>query len=161
MNDFTIREVNENDKKWIIQLMEDEWASTRIITRGIVHNTENLPGLIAIQNKKRIGLLIYNVKDYDCEIISLNSLIKGVGIGSALIQKMIEISIKGDCKRIWVITTNDNTEALRFYQMRGFKIKAFYIDAIKKSRQLKPELPLLGIDGIEIRDEIELEKELK
>lgn len=161
MNDFTIREVNQNDKKWIIQLMEDEWTSTRIVSRGTVHNAENLPGLIAIQNKKRVGLLTYNIKDYECEIISLNSIKKRVGIGSALIQRMIEIAIKRSCKRIWVITTNDNTEALRFYQMRGFKIKALYIDAIKKSRQLKPELPLLGIDGIEIRDEIELEKELK
>jgi ribosomal protein S18 acetylase RimI-like enzyme len=161
MNDFSIREVKENDKKWIIQLMEDQWASTLIISRGIVHNTENLPGLIAIQNKKRVGLLTYNVKDYDCEIVSLNSIKKRVGIGSALIQRMIEIAIKRGCKRIWVITTNDNTEALRFYQMRGFKIKAVYFDAIKKSRELKPELPLLGIDDIEIKDEIELEKELQ
>lgn len=160
MSDFTIREVNENDKKWIIQLIEDEWASTRIVTRGIVHNTENLLGLIAIKNKKRVGLLTYNIKGNDCEIISLNSLIKGVGIGSMLIQKMTEIATNIGCKRIWVITTNDNSEALRFYQIRGFKIKAIYIDSIKKSRELKPELPLLGMDDIEIRDEIELEKEL-
>ncbi|MFX1358451.1 MAG: GNAT family N-acetyltransferase [Promethearchaeota archaeon] len=161
MKDLTILEVNENDKKWIIQLMEDQWASTRVITRGNVHNTEELPGLIAVQNNMRLGLLIYNIKDFDCEIVSLNSLVKRKGIGSALIQRVIKIATKRSCKRIWVITTNDNTEALRFYQMRGFKIKAVYIDAVKKSRQLKPELPLLGIDNIEIRDEIELEKELK
>ncbi|MFX1558389.1 MAG: GNAT family N-acetyltransferase, partial [Promethearchaeota archaeon] len=98
MKDLTILEVNENDKKWIIQLMEDQWASTRVITRGNVHNTEELPGLIAVQNNMRLGLLIYNIKDFDCEIVSLNSLVKRKGIGSALIQRVIKIATKRSCK---------------------------------------------------------------
>ncbi|MFX0059592.1 MAG: GNAT family N-acetyltransferase [Candidatus Hodarchaeota archaeon] len=160
MNNLVVRKAIENDRNWVIQLIKDEWASTRIITRDIVHNIENLPGLIAVQDNERLGLLIYNIKNKECEIITLNSIIEGVGIGTALIYKLEEIATKKDCTRIWVITTNDNTDALRFYQMKGFKIKKIYIDAIKKSRELKPELPLLGMNYIEIRDEIELEKNL-
>jgi len=58
---------------------------------------------------------------------------------------------------MFLITTNDNTHALRFYQNRNFVIAAIHINAIEKSRQLKPEIPLTGADGIPIRDEIELE----
>jgi GNAT superfamily N-acetyltransferase len=161
MNNFSIREVNENDKKWIKQFIEHEWASNRIITRGIVHYPERLPGLIAIKNKNPVGLLTYNIKDNECEIVSLNSLKEGLGIGSALIERLMKIANKQGCKRLWIITTNDNTEALRFYQIKGFKIKAIYIDEIKKSRLLKPEIPLRGLYDIEIRDEIELEKEIQ
>jgi hypothetical protein len=47
--------------------------------------------------------------------------------------------------------------ALRFYQKKGFVLVALYPNAIEESRRLKPEIPLLGNDGIPIRDEIEFE----
>jgi hypothetical protein len=56
-----------------------------------------------------------------------------------------------------LITTNDNTAALRFWQKRGFKLLRVHRNAVEKSRKLKPEIPLTGNDGIPIRDEIELE----
>ncbi|HEX7715028.1 MAG TPA: GNAT family N-acetyltransferase, partial [Bacillota bacterium] len=65
------------------------------------------------------------------------------------------------CQRLWLITTNDNLAAIRFYQLRGFVLVALHRDAIAQSRKLKPEIPLRGIDGIPIRDEIELEVVLK
>jgi ribosomal protein S18 acetylase RimI-like enzyme len=61
------------------------------------------------------------------------------------------------CHRLWLITTNDNTHALRFYQRRGFRIVAIHVGAIDESRRLKPEISAVGLDGIPIRDEIELE----
>ena len=64
-------------------------------------------------------------------------------------------------RRVWLITTNDNTPAVRFYQKKGFSLVAVYRNAIEASRKLKPEIPLKGIDGIPIRDEIELELLLK
>jgi hypothetical protein len=54
-------------------------------------------------------------------------------------------------------TTNDNLNALRFYQKRGFVLVSVHRNAVIKSRQLKPEIPLTGNDGIPLRDEIELE----
>ncbi len=47
--------------------------------------------------------------------------------------------------------------ALRFYQKRGFVLVAIHRDALDISRKLKPEIPLIGNDGIPLRDEIELE----
>ncbi len=65
------------------------------------------------------------------------------------------------CKRICLITTNDNLDALCFWQKIGFSIKAIYRDAVVRARCLKSEIPLIGNHGIPIRDEIELELKIK
>ena len=111
------------------------------------------------QNRKA-GLALYRVDGKECEIMSMNSLVEGIGIGSALVDAVKDAAVKAECKRLWLITTNDNTKALRFWQKRGFKLAAVYPGAIEKSRLIKPEIPLTGNDGIPIRDEIELERVL-
>ena len=62
--------------------------------------------------------------------------------------------------KLWVITTNDNLDALRFYQKRGYTITKVHTDALKGWRKQKPEIPETGFYDIPIRDEIELEKDL-
>ena len=85
------------------------------------------------------------------------SFVEKIGIGATLINKVKGITKSQGCKRIWLITTNDNTHAIRFYQKRGLVLAALYKNAIEESRKLKPEIPFEGFDGIPIRDEIELE----
>ncbi|GHV90801.1 hypothetical protein AGMMS50268_13040 [Spirochaetia bacterium] len=82
---------------------------------------------------------------------------KNKGIGTELIKKIKEISINKNCKRIWVVTSNDNIDALRFYQKCGFIMANIYINSFDKLRKIKPEIPLIGNYNIPIRDEIELE----
>ena len=65
------------------------------------------------------------------------------------------------CTRLWLITTNDNVDALRFYQRRGFRLAKLHPGAVDDSRaRLKPGIPKLGDHGIPLRDELELELEL-
>ncbi|MGI6669783.1 MAG: GNAT family N-acetyltransferase [Acetivibrionales bacterium] len=92
---------------------------------------------------------------------SLNSFEENRGIGTALIKGVIDVARKNDCKRVWLITTNDNIEAIRFYQKKGFELKAVHINAIELSRKLKPSLPLIGMHGIPIKHEFEFEIMLK
>jgi ribosomal protein S18 acetylase RimI-like enzyme len=84
-------------------------------------------------------------------------LVRGTGVGTALLDAVKNAAGWAGCKRLWLVTTNDNTHALRFYQKRGFHIAAVHRNALLRSRELKPEIPLAGMDGIPIRDEIELE----
>ena len=88
----------------------------------------------------------------------MNAIEKGKGIGSALLDKIEKMAEKKKCKRIWLITTNDNIDAIRFYQRRGFEIAFVHRYAIEESRKIKPQLPFVGKYGIPIRDEIEMEK---
>ena len=74
-----------------------------------------------------------------------------------LLEAAVNAARSSGCYRAWLITTNDNTPALRFYQKKGFRIAALHKDALEVSRKLKPEIPQHGVDGIAILDEIELE----
>ncbi len=156
-----VRVLNENDKIWLKKVIEDEWASLKIVTKGKIHSVDRLPGFVALQENEKIGVLTFRIEEDECEIITLNSVIENIGVGKALLKEVEEFSIKNGSKRLWVITTNDNTNALRFYQKKGFKISTIYCNALKELRKLKPKIPLVGLFGIEIRDEIELEKKLK
>lgn len=137
--------------------MEEWWAGPRMVTRGRIHQADELPGFIALQEGKPAGLITYDIVGDQCEIVTMNSIIEGAGIGSALINTVKEVAAKAGCKRLWLITTNDNTAALRYYQKRDFLLVAVHRNALEHSRQLKPEIPVIGNDGIPLRDEIELE----
>jgi GNAT superfamily N-acetyltransferase len=156
-----VRSLNKNDLVRIINFIREEWGSDKVVTRGKIYQIKELPGFIALKKEKIMGLLTYNIYNNECEIITLNSTKKKVGIGSFLLEKVEELALSIKCNRLWVITTNDNTDALCFYQKKGFRIFKVHIDSIKDLRRLKPEIPFIGLNNIEIRDEIELEKKLK
>ncbi len=58
------------------------------------------------------------------------------------------------CRRLWLITPNDNIFAQKFYEKRGYSVAAVHKDAIRLSRKLKPGIPLIGFGGTPIEDEI-------
>jgi ribosomal protein S18 acetylase RimI-like enzyme len=152
-----ITEYSDAHRTWARKLLKEQWGSLNSVTRGNVYRADLLPGYVALVNGEPSGLLTYNIREDQCEIVTLNSLKEGVGIGTMLIQAALEAAQQAGCTRLWLITTNDNLPAVRFYQKRGFELVAVHRGAIAESRRLKPEIPRVGLDGIPIRDEIELE----
>lgn len=129
-----------------------------MVSRGKVHCVSELNALIARIGEERVGAATYDINGPSCELISIDALRPGLGIGTSLLQAVEGEARAAGCSRLWLITTNDNTDALRFYQRLGFVLCRLHADAITKSRRLKPSIPLIGRNGISIRDEIELEK---
>lgn len=128
-----------------------------MVSRGRLLDVAAFPGFLAWDQEEPLGLLTYEIVGAACEVAVLMSLKEGIGIGAALIAAAKEAAQQAGCQRLWLITTNDNTPALRFYQKRGFHLVALHCNALEQSRLLKPEIPLLGLDGIPLRDELELE----
>ena len=157
MGGIEVRQLGDAHRSWANRLLEERWGSTKVVSRGQVHDAVALPGFVALRGREPVGLLIYTIEGGECEIVTLNSTIEGLGVGSALIDAVRDAALAAGCSRLWLITTNDNTHALRFYQKRGFVLAALHRNAIEGSRQLKPQIPLVGIDGIPLRDELELE----
>ena len=157
MNTFHIKPINSLDRKWLARFLEKHWRSTKIVTRGRVYSADELAGFVARQDDQPVGLVTYRIEGEECEIITINSLKEGGGIGSALVSVVRNAAISANCNRLWLITTNDNLDAMRFYQKRGFSFVTVHRSAIEESRRLKPEIPLIGKNGIPIRDEIEFE----
>jgi len=152
-----IRPTNLKDWKWIRDLIIKEWGSEMVVSKGKIYNIKNLPGLAAEQNGEIVGHLTYHMENNECEIVTLNSIKTNQGIATNLLEEIKKIAVIKKCKRLWLITTNDNIKVLGFYQRKGFCLKAIYPNAIELSRKLKPEIPMIGNEGIPIRDEIELE----
>ncbi|MDQ0878263.1 ribosomal protein S18 acetylase RimI-like enzyme [Paenibacillus sp. V4I3] len=149
---MVINEINEIHKEGI-----KDFRGSIIISRGQVHSLDNLPGYVVLIDDEIKGLITYNIYNDECEIVSLDSKVKGQGIGTKLIDLVIEKARGSSCKRVWLITSNDNLRAIRFYQKRGFDIKAVHQNAITEARKIKPSIPLIGFDGIPVRHEIEFE----
>lgn len=154
---FDIRELTEEDKHWVQRVLVQYWGSTVQITKGKKYQADDLPGLVAQRDGSEVGLLTYHIENNECEVITHNSMAGHGGIGSCLLDEVRNKAREAGCERLWLITTNDNTPALRFYQRRDFNMVAFYKDAVTEARKLKPEIPNVGFDGIPIKHEIELE----
>jgi RimJ/RimL family protein N-acetyltransferase len=154
---FQVRAATGGDRDWVRSVLRDRWGGPEIATRGRLHSADSLPGFIAAEGERPVGLITYALADAECEIVSLDALEPGKGVGSALVSAVLDLAHTLGCKRVWLVTTNDNTKALRFYQKMGFALAAIHRDGVTRARQLKPGIPKRGCDGIPIRDEIELE----
>ena len=106
------------------------------------------------------GVLTYIIDRDSCEVLTLHVADQWRGVGSALIKEVGAVAREAGCRRMWLITTNDNVDALRFDQRRGFRLAKVHAGAIVQDRKLKPEIPAIGDYGIPIDDQLELHKEL-
>ena len=153
---MTVRPFREGDREWVRETLRELWGET-VVSRGAVHDPTALPGFVAEEGGERVGLLTYRVDGADCEVVTIDAFPEGVGAGTALLDAAARAARDAGCGRVWLITTNDNLRALRFYQRRGFRLVAVHPDALERSRELKPSIPEIGLDGIPLRDELELE----
>jgi RimJ/RimL family protein N-acetyltransferase len=150
-------ELNSLNKTEAKKLFTRSWGADYVVSKGVIHRFDDLEGIAAVKDIQIKGMLTYNIVENEMEIVSVNSYLENTGIGSELLARAVQKAKDNKCNRVWLITTNDSTPALRFYQKKGFRICNIYIGSIKESRKLKPEIPLTGFDGIPIEHEIELE----
>ena len=158
---FDLRRLTLDDLPHLRQFWIDHWGGEEMIARGRIYRPEQLEGFVIENGDEWVGLLTFAVEGGECEVTSLDSLQERRGLGSMLIEKAVEEARSRGCSRLFLITTNDNLNALGFYQKRGFEIVAVYRGAVNESRKRKSGIPLVGMNGIPLRDEIELEMKLK
>ncbi len=141
---------------WAEDVVAEHFGSRYQARRGVLVDSLLLPGLVAERDGERVGLLLYDPDDgaFETELAALATPVRAAGAGTALIR---ELRRRIPDRPIWAVTTNDNIDALRFYQRRGFRLRALRAGAVDEARaRLKPQIPLFGRDGIPLRDELEL-----
>lgn len=153
---MVIRAYADSDRVWAEDLLNEGFGGPLQCRRGELIDVLALSGLVAEEDGRRVGLLTYQCEAGVCEIAFIAAVERHLGIGSALLDALRrEVA---DCERMWLVTTNDNLEALRFYQRRGFVLAALRAGAVDDARrELKPTISRIGNFEIPIRDEIELE----
>ncbi len=155
-----IERITDKTRALVNKFFIDNWYSTNMSIRGEIIDGTKLDGFLIQEDNRIIGLVTY-IFFYDiCEIVSLDSKKENIGIGTALLKEIENVAIANKCTKMRLITTNDNLRALQFYQKRGYFLTKLYLNAMDEVRKVKPNVPLVGENGIPLRDEIELEKEL-
>jgi ribosomal protein S18 acetylase RimI-like enzyme len=157
---ISVRSLTEDDHPWTLELLRERWGGEVVVTRGKARDASSLEGVVAEIDGERAGLATYETRGAESELVTLDSLREGDGVGSALLAAVANAAWRQGCRKLSVVTTNDNVRALGFYQRRGFVLTALRKGAVEKSRRLKPEIPELGFDDIPIRDELELALDL-
>ena len=153
----SIKPVTDDQRGWVLEVVRG-WGADFVVTRGRKVYPADIPGFFAEDGRgNKVGLATIEITGDQCELVTLDAMRKFRGIGTALVERVCEAARKAGCNRLWLITTNDNLDAIRFYQRRGFTIAAVHVNALAESRKLKPSIPEIGQHGIPLRDEIEFE----
>lgn len=158
---FTVRSGRAEDRPWIA---ENAWAvgGEMVVSNGRVHHLAAEESFVAVRDGERLGFFSYEIVGDECEVTGALAIARGEGVGSALLSAVAERARDAGCRRLWLVTTNDNLDALAWYQRRGLRlvtIRRGAVDALRAT--LKPQIPLTGNHDIPLHDEIELEMDLR
>ncbi len=156
-----IRRTTEGDSKLIQQLMDEYWGGEPLVVNCKNYYPSKLTGILLFKSNEVLGFLFYDIQGTEYEIIVFEIFEKFSGFGTIVLNDFIKIAKSQNCTRIHLMTTNDDLDALRFYQRRGFIIRGIRLNALEESRKMKPSIPYTGDYGIPLRDEIELEYSLE
>lgn len=157
---LVVREPRGEERPWIERQLRERWGSVTVVSRGQAHDAAQLPALVALDEEGIVGLATFRIEAGQCELITLDALREGRGVGSALLAAVADRAAEHACRRLWLITSNDNLNAIRFYQRCGMRLVAVYTGAIDEARQLKPSIPTTGQYGIPVHHELEFELQL-
>jgi GNAT superfamily N-acetyltransferase len=163
-----VRPLRGADRAAVQRFIEAEWGALVIAVHGTVFRPAELPGFLAELPGQQpggppAGLLTYAVDRREgemggaaLEIITLNAVTRLAGTGTALLDRAVAEAGRQGCREIRLTTTNDNVDALRFYQRRGFRLAALRPGAVDEARRIKPQIPRTGDHGIPLHDELDL-----
>jgi GNAT superfamily N-acetyltransferase len=149
---WPVRSSESSDAPWIERLLEQHWGGRLAII--------NLQWIDLLEHSALVagdcqGLAIYRTAPR-AELLLLHTEHADAGIGTALVEHVLQICFQGGAPQLWVTTTNNNLKAIEFYQRRGFLIANVRVGAVDRARRLKPRIPVIGNNGLAIRDEVEL-----
>ncbi len=150
-------EIQDSEREELAEFIEQHWHSKLVMSQGKSYYPHKEQGFLERRDGKIVGVLTYRIDNHAIEILTLNSVLSGQGIGTSMILDAIEKARSLGATRIWLTTTNDHLRAIGFYQRLGFRMVAINIGAVDEARNIKAEIPHTGERGVPIHDEIVME----
>lgn len=156
-----VRTLTERDRAWVRCRLDEDWGGPVQARAGMVGDVAALPGFVVDVDRVPTGFATYAIVGAAAELAVLDAGTSGRGIGTMLTEAVAGAARSANATELWVVTTNDNIDALRFYQRRGFRLRSVRPGAVDEVRRsTKPEIAERGHHGIAIHDEIELVRRL-
>ncbi len=160
MNSIQIRPKTAADVEWAEAFLKHQSNTAHLPTVAGEMNILSPTGWIAEVDSEPVGLLLCHFQNDVCHIVSFNVSRKRMGVGESLLNHVESQAAAVGCKKLTCVISNDNLNALRFLQKRGFHLVAIRARAIEERRKHTPTIQLTGEHGIPLRDELILEKDL-
>lgn len=152
--DVVVRRSRPADHAWLEPRLDDGWGGAHMARRGELLDVLSLDGFVAEIDGDPAGVLTHRPDGDETELAFLWAFAaRRRGIGTALVQALFDATTGP----VWLVTTNDNVEALAFYERLGFRVREVRRGAVDDARaRLKPSIPVASTNGTRIRDEVEL-----
>jgi ribosomal protein S18 acetylase RimI-like enzyme len=153
-----VRRLQPTDLQAATDVLDRELGGRHQARLGRRHDVLELSGVGAWDAQQLVGVATYDVHGDTAELaaIAVSDGHRLRGIGTQLIDAVVAAVRSEGARDVWLVTTNDNVDALRLYQRRGFRLSELHAGAIDRARALKPAIPREGRYGIPIRDELVL-----
>src|SRR5919198_5130706 len=110
-----VRPLTESDRAWAVEVEAASWSQPLVARLGELVDPTDLPGFVVLLDGQPAGLATYAVRGEECELVTIRSLREGRGVGRALLDAVRDAAIAAGCRRLWLITTNNNLRALALY----------------------------------------------
>lgn len=161
MADLTVRPAAPLDRDAVNAIFRATWGRPFVVGQGVGYDLTRLPTLVAVDAEGAVaGVLTYTVDRGEMQVVSVEAATRGAGVGGALLAAAVERARAQRLRRLWLVTTNDNLDAIRFYQRRGLRIARVAPGAVDQARRLKPTIPTTGEYDLPMRDELVMELRL-
>lgn len=158
------------DLDWAQTLLDDALGGRMQARRGeLVDVLESGTGLVAEMDGRTVGLITWtqaadahaNGGSAEIRAAAVAADVQGRGIGRALFEAAHASLASAGVGSVWLVTTNDNSPAIRLYESLGYRLVETRRGAIDDLRRtIKPSIPLIGHDGLEMHDELEYARRL-
>jgi phosphohistidine swiveling domain-containing protein len=158
--EMLVRQLRDDEQAWRVTTLEQGWGSTSVARLGELIDAATLPALVVTDADDRVGLLTYAIRPDGVEVVTIQALVEGRGVGRALMDHAVQHAIDAHSPRLWLITTNDNVRAIEFYRRWGMSLVRLIEGGVNVSRAVKPSIPMVGANGTPLRDELLFERVL-
>ena len=154
---LSVRDLVVADQEWKLSTLQAGWGSTDVARLGELVDAGGLPGFVAERNGAPAGLVTFAQRADGVEVVTIQSLVEGIGVGRALMDRVCDHAVQSGAPRLWLMTTNDNLRAFAFYQRWGMDLIRVVHRGVDISREVKPSIPSVGRNGVPLRHELEFE----
>ena len=155
-----IRDFVASDRPWARELIAGaQGGDHRVARLGELLDPTEHEGIVAEIDGAPAALLTVAESDRGLEILTVHSALPRRGAGTRLLETAVRVAAASGLPRLWLVTTNDNTEAIAWYLRRGLRVAAVHAGAVTADRAtLKPAIPETNAgNGLPLRDLVELE----
>jgi len=153
-----VRPCEDAERAEVLDLFQRDFGTTRVGAVDTEYALAEMPVLVALVKEGELaGALAYRLTGDALQMLALatDPMWQRSGVGGHLVAKAEEIAREAGLHRAMLATSNDNLPALYFYQRQHYRISAINAGSLVNRASGRP-----GFAGIEVRDEIQLEKVL-